>query len=82
MEIENLHTFQESLARQMPGCTISKGDGNALFSSNKKNSSKDKDNGRNFKNHGNSKHSDGESPGKSDVNRRVSSVTDVVNLGT
>lgn len=73
MELENLLTSQESLDRQMTGCSISDGDGNALFSSNKKNSRKDKD--RNFKSHRNSndasfKHGDGEPSGKVDGNRK------------
>lgn len=57
----------------MTGCSISNGDGDALFSCNKKNSRKDKD--INFKSHGNSndasfKHCDGEPSSKVDGNRK------------
>jgi hypothetical protein len=56
VEFESLLTSQESLARQMAGCSISGNEGDALFSNKKKYFSKEKNKG---KNDDSSKHGDG-----------------------
>jgi hypothetical protein len=64
VEFESLLTSQESLARQMAGCSISGSEGDVLFSNKKKNFSKSK-------NDGSSKHEDGgESFEKRDENKK------------
>ncbi|KAF8405092.1 hypothetical protein HHK36_009990 [Tetracentron sinense] len=69
VELENLLTSQESLARQMAECSLSNGDGDALFSSNKKSFDKEKDKGRGFKNPS-SKYGEEESSSTGDENRK------------
>lgn len=49
MEFENLLTSQESLVRQMVRCSISRSDGDALFSSKNKFFNKEKDKGKALK---------------------------------